>query len=612
MDYSIFISYRREDNSSAVSSFLQRLQDKFGKNVVFADNDSISPGELWPDKIRKALEQAKIVLVIIGNNWLCKEKDNPDKIRLCSEGDWVRKEVETAQELKKIIIPVLADISEMPDHEGLPESIRILRNSQFSRIKFQPGDEKVVEAFLDLLSIKLKELDSPDEIRSNLQNVLAKKYKIIKNVGIGDKTNVYLGRDTGIERDVIIKVLSNREFNDEFVEKLRIAAKINDNVPNCISILDSYVDRDPYHIITTFLKGGSLRRIMNDRKGRPLPYSHIKNILLDIANSLRQTHDINLTHCNVKPSNIILDDTFNAFLNHLSRVSGLEANSLINKLSNRSAFPDESIYREELCYLAPEIFDENPGHGLLNEGNMKIDQYMLGLVGYEMLTGLIPDTLTDIHDLEEKGDGAFKKLRQVTEIRTDCPNKFSKIIHRMIDRNPEKRYESLDIVIDEINQVTFDSFEIAKDSFSRCVSGNDSGDEFFRTFYNRLIKKLPKDVAAQLKGQGIGKTKSHKQYAMLREGIFILLQFGQYRLMDNEPNILSRIAEMHNKSNYNISPQLYTIFLDALTDTVCGLPPDFPEAFDKQCNISVNEREIIKSAWLDALNPGITYMKDKF
>ena len=125
----------------------------------------------------------------------------------------------------------------------------------------------------------------------------------------------------------------------------------------------------------------------------------------------------------------------------------LEPKAIINKLSDMSAFPDESIYREELCYLPPEVFDNNPGNESLIESNMKIDQYMLGLIGYEMLTGYIPDTLTDIHDLQQNAVMAFKPLRQITEIRTDCPNKFSKIIHRMINKNPVKRYRSLDDVI---------------------------------------------------------------------------------------------------------------------------------------------------------------------
>ena len=343
-----------------------------------------------------------------------------------------------------------------------------------------------------------------------------------------------------------------------------------------------------------------------------MPYSNAKKILLNIANSLKQAHDINLTHCNVKPSNIILDDTYNAFLNHLSRVSSLDCQDIINRLSSNTVFSDESAYREELCYLAPEIFDNCPSNDSIIDGYKKIDQYMLGLIGYEMLTGYIPDTLTNVHDLEQNGVKAFKAICPISSIRTDCPSKFSNIIQRMINKKPDKRYASMQVVIDEINGVSFDSFEIAKDSFNRCVSTKDSGELFFRTFYNRLLSKLPNKEVEQLKGKGIGESSSHRQYNMLRQGLFILLQFGQNRLGDTEPNILSTIAQVHNQHNYNISPKLYSVFVEALLDTVGGCPPEIPAPFDMQCSISVDEKEIITNAWMAALEPGIKYMRDSY
>ena len=177
---------------------------------------------------------------------------------------------------------------------------------------------------------------------------------------------------------------------------------------------------------------------------------------------------------------------------------------------------------------------------------------------------------------------------------------------------PDRRYASMQIVIDEINEVSFDNFEIAKDSFNRCISGKDSGELFFRTFYIRLLSKLPGKEAEKLKGRGIGKSSSHRQYDMLRQGVFILLQFGQHKLGENEPNILSTIAQLHNQHNYNISPQLYAAFVEALLETVGGCPPEIPAPFDIQCSISADEKEIITNAWKDALEPGIKYMRDKY
>ena len=82
MSYSIFISYRREDSQTAVSSLHQNLLERFGRNAVFADTDSIELGDAWDDRIRKSLEESKIILVIIGNNWLCVEKNHPGQLRI--------------------------------------------------------------------------------------------------------------------------------------------------------------------------------------------------------------------------------------------------------------------------------------------------------------------------------------------------------------------------------------------------------------------------------------------------------------------------------------------------------------------------------------------------
>jgi serine/threonine protein kinase len=307
-----------------------------------------------------------------------------------------------------------------------------------------------------------------------------------------------------------------------------------------------------------------------------------------------------------------LDSQFDAYLNPLSRIPELDDTSIINKLSGQSNFQDDPGYREELCYLAPEIFSNTPGNYSLSELNMKTDQYMLGLLGYELLTGYIPDTLTDIKSLKQNGANAFKPLKQLTEIRSDCSQKFARIIHRMINFDPDKRYNNLKDAIDELNGILFNDFEIAKESYSRCISNSDSGEIFFRVFYKQLLNKLPEDVVSQFKKKGIGEAESNRQYAILREAVFILLMFGENKLWENEPNILTRIAKMHSRENYNVSPALYQVFVEVLVNTVCGLLPDVAEPFDVRCKSSIYDRDNIREAWMKALSPGIEYMESKY
>jgi len=606
MSYSIFISYRREDSQAAVSSLYKNLLDRFGKNAVFADTASIESGEAWSERIGKTLEEAKLILVVIGDNWLCAEKDDPAQFRICSKEDWVRKEIEAAMALNKIIVPIFLDDIKRPSNPDLPESIINLWNIQARKIKLQAGDDGSLESLLEFLDKKLKSLESPDNLKENLENVLVDKYEIIKSLGDGNRAKVYQGRDKGLDRYVAIKAIINPVFNDEFIETLKTATKINDCVTNSISILGAYVTKDPMHVIMPYLQGGSLRRTINENEGEPLPYDYVKEVLLKIGNALVKIHQKEIYHFNVKPSNIILNNN-EPYLNPLTRVQKIVKGAVIKKLSDTSAFSDAAVYKEELCYLPPEKFDNIPGNDPLPKGSEKIDQYMLGLVGYELLTGSIPDTVSDIADLRENGISAFKPLGSVAEIRKDCPHKFSRIIHKMTDYDPGNRYDSLEDALNAIEEVSFDHFEIAKDSYARCISGGDSGNSFFKTFYHELTRISP-EAAVKFKGKGIGETETNRQYGILREAIFILLMFGENKLGENEPNILSRIAEMHNKNHYNISPESYKSFVSALTATICGSAPDIPEPFDPQCKISVNEKNLIKIAWQKALKPGIDYM----
>lgn len=127
---------------------------------------------------------------------------------------------------------------------------------------------------------------------------------------------------------------------------------------------------------------------------------------------------------------------------------GGELKDILNRLSDRDAYRDQSVYNEELCYLAPEIFDSETGNESLDESYRKTDQYMLGLVGYEMLTGSLPATISSIEELRQNGTRAFKALPEISQVRTRCPQKLSGIIHRMIHKNPARRYRD----IQEVNK----------------------------------------------------------------------------------------------------------------------------------------------------------------
>ncbi|MEY2507050.1 MAG: hypothetical protein QOH01_1379 [Verrucomicrobiota bacterium] len=117
----IAISYRREDSSPVTGRLFDRLQTEFGRRNVFMDFDSIPFGVDFRDKIKVTLEKARVVVAVVGPNWVGQREG---KRRIDDPRDFVRIEIAAALERGIPVIPVLLDHTVMPDPEQLPEELR--------------------------------------------------------------------------------------------------------------------------------------------------------------------------------------------------------------------------------------------------------------------------------------------------------------------------------------------------------------------------------------------------------------------------------------------------------------------------------------------------------
>ena len=112
----IFISYRHDDEPHCAGRIFERLRNDFGRWQVFLDRDALELGPDCVDQIDKALSAAEILSVVIGSRWLTPpiyEADDPH-----------RREIRTALEQKKHIIPICVEGGIMPNPEDLPEELR--------------------------------------------------------------------------------------------------------------------------------------------------------------------------------------------------------------------------------------------------------------------------------------------------------------------------------------------------------------------------------------------------------------------------------------------------------------------------------------------------------
>lgn len=105
---SVFISYRRTDSLAITKRIAHHLQHLLGKHNVFLDIDSISSGEMFPQRLQIALRRADAILVVIGHDWAT-AADATGLLRLTNPADFVRREVVSALASGKPVIPFLVD-----------------------------------------------------------------------------------------------------------------------------------------------------------------------------------------------------------------------------------------------------------------------------------------------------------------------------------------------------------------------------------------------------------------------------------------------------------------------------------------------------------------------
>ena len=130
MEHSVFISYRRADTSGHAGRISDDLARHFGRPVAFRDIDSIGAGVDFVRALERAIDEARVCIVLIGGTWLSEQAADGQR-RLDDVEDHVRREVESALDKPDLIVlPVLVEGAKMPTADELPASMQRLARLQ--------------------------------------------------------------------------------------------------------------------------------------------------------------------------------------------------------------------------------------------------------------------------------------------------------------------------------------------------------------------------------------------------------------------------------------------------------------------------------------------------
>jgi len=150
--FDVFINYRTPDMAFGAAATYELLAERFGKERVFLDNQSMAPGDDYPQALRAALETVRVLLVLIGPNWFVADAGTGRPL-IEHDADWVRREIRRALERAVPIVPVLLDGARLPDPARLPADIRRLVHFQATEVRHHR-----LGADIDRLSHRLADL----------------------------------------------------------------------------------------------------------------------------------------------------------------------------------------------------------------------------------------------------------------------------------------------------------------------------------------------------------------------------------------------------------------------------------------------------------------------
>jgi serine/threonine-protein kinase len=298
----------------------------------------------------------------------------------------------------------------------------------------------------DAATLEVTSLGGPaPRIQSTMRQILRDatlgEYEILSELGRGGMATVFLAHDISLDRKVAIKVMAPHLLEGEgmaerFKLEARTAAQLSH--PHIIPIYAVKETESTLFFVMKFVEGKPLDDII--KKTGQLPIPMVKDILTRVGSALGYAHRRGVVHRDVKPGNVMIDEEGTPIVTDFGIAKVAEAKGL-TMTGTTIGTP---------AYMSPEQCEAKPVTGAS-------DQYSLGIVTWEMLTGQTPFA----------GDSAVstmykhchEPLPPLEDFRPDCPAEVRETVTRMLAKGPADRWPSLEAAIRKLGTTTQDQLD---------------------------------------------------------------------------------------------------------------------------------------------------------
>lgn len=292
-------------------------------------------------------------------------------------------------------------------------------------------------------------------------------YTILRKIGIGGMGEVYLAHDNKLNRDVAVKTLPlyfafNNDYLRRFQTEVKATASLNHpNVATVYSVEE--VDGLPFFTME-YVEGEPLSKLF--KKG-PLGIELFLDIFIDLAEAFSHAHRKGVVHRDIKPGNIIIEPDGNPKvldfgLAHLDRKEHERPTT-----GSSITMPGQVLGTP--AYMSPEQAEGKPI-------DRRSDIFSLGIVMYEAITGERPFKGTNYASIVSK---VLKdEPVSVTDLKPSIPFLLSRLIKRCLEKNPRKRFQSMDevrVILEEVKAAVSAGISMDPSSADRMVTGRKKG-----------------------------------------------------------------------------------------------------------------------------------------
>ena len=283
--------------------------------------------------------------------------------------------------------------------------------------------------------------------------LVADRYELEELVGEGGMSSVFRARDTVLERRVALKVLHEHHARDrEYVERFRREARAIARLthPNIVTVIDRGEWRGNQFIVFEHVEGENLKDIV-EREG-PLPVGRALALTHQVGRALAFAHEAGIVHRDVKPENVLIDADGTAKVTDFGIARSLDPDDELTQTGTVLGTSD---------YISPE---QASGE----HADEASDQYSLGIVLYEVLTGEVPYPAPNLMA------AAIRHLRDpvpsVRERRPEVVPRIDAIVGRALAKRPRDRFPSV-----EAMTAALEACAAEESAVRRRAEGEDTG-----------------------------------------------------------------------------------------------------------------------------------------